>query len=823
MLRAGADPNLDVTEGFTPLMLACTLGDTNIVRALLDAPGINPNARNQAGETTFHVAVRYGALPAVLLLLSHNNINITAVTGNGCTALHLAAARDDLVMLAMLLTDGRFAINQQSADGLTPLMTAVQQERLANICLLLNRPEIEVNTQDRRGFSALHYAVLGSNPHILAELLAVSGILINATDHTGSTPLHLAAGSGRIEQARALLAMPAIAVNQTLPNGMTPLHIAARQGDVTMVRALINADGIALNAAVPGLSFTPLHVAALWGYAEVVRLLVNQEGVDLHARAHHNETVLHLAATGGHAEVLEAVIATGRADINAGAQQNNTALHFAAANGSVQAVKVLMDAPGIHLNAINMNGNTALCLAMHNKKMHAVLALLDNPKVDPNGALPLLFFDQPPLNFLMFRAGMELRPIPDSTQLNQVRVDIMKRWAAFSPEDGAPNRLLTSKTHFTIGTLLIQMPRPSDDPCYQDAPFHFALALEQAEQAHGGYSPFVQQCAQWLLASSDAGTFNIGGIALPRREIEDMAQATGNYLLEGDLQRVVHDHWQANVHQGGFLMRGRDILERLVQHDRTQGSDASASTVVNAMLASIDQAIPANAATPRMKQMLQAFEPDNAQVLQRIRHETKQAMTAAIAGAPQAEQAMLRLQWRAQLMRYGLHQTVLRVEPVDEGGLHTTAPETLRLLHGYVQSRAEPLRISLQNALLERLHDIGADEDVCNTGCVQRLLDTPAGIDPALMAREPGSAVIRDEINSIAGRINNAFDDEYKLSYTDPAEPEPVPHDPVLEDTVKAGILEQTVIDDLIRRRGWSRQPVQAELNKVMESMKDAR
>lgn len=91
-----------------------------------------------------------------------------------------------------------------------------------------------------------------------------------------------------------------------------------------------------------------------------------------------------------------------------------------------------------------------------------------------------------------------------------------------------------------------------------------------------------------------------------------------------------------------------------------------------------------------------------------------------------------------------------------ETRLLTDLPSVLSVLWTYIQQHANPdIQRSLRNALVTRLVEIRT-ETPCNTGCLERLLDVPSGIDHELNVFNNPQA-IREDVERIAARVNAQF------------------------------------------------------------------
>ncbi|MEY3201899.1 MAG: hypothetical protein RIR70_1449 [Pseudomonadota bacterium] len=85
----------------------------------------------------------------------------------------------------------------------------------------------------------------------------------------------------------------------------------------------------------------------------------------------------------------------------------------------------------------------------------------------------------------------------------------------------------------------------------------------------------------------------------------------------------------------------------------------------------------------------------------------------------------------------GLDFMLSQCEPVNEAGLVTDIVEVLIQVWTYASRHADPgIRQNLMSAFVDRLVDIH-HERPCATGCVQRLLQVPEGVDPTFSSDLP--------------------------------------------------------------------------------------
>lgn len=90
--------------GLTPLHLACHSGQENLVRLLLNYPGVQvDSAAENTGMIPLHLAAMHGHIPIVGLLLSKSSAQIDIRDKKGRNALMLAAANGHEEMTALLV------------------------------------------------------------------------------------------------------------------------------------------------------------------------------------------------------------------------------------------------------------------------------------------------------------------------------------------------------------------------------------------------------------------------------------------------------------------------------------------------------------------------------------------------------------------------------------------------------------------------------------------------------------------------------------------------------------------------------------------------
>jgi uncharacterized protein len=227
LLAAGALPNTQHPDnGQTALIVASTMGNTDIVEALLEN-GADPNIRDGNSFTALHAAVRdsdYGtdrggrvsAAATVKVLLAHGadpnaRLNqkgrqsvraVNEIAFQGATPLALAAEVNSLDAIKELVKAGADP-NIATEQGTTPLMLAagagtdvqrmrsVEERTLAlETAKFLIGQGVDVNAVGQFGWTALHCATYQGLNDVI-EFLVSKGAKIDAFDKLGQTPLSI--------------------------------------------------------------------------------------------------------------------------------------------------------------------------------------------------------------------------------------------------------------------------------------------------------------------------------------------------------------------------------------------------------------------------------------------------------------------------------------------------------------------------------------------------------------------------------------------------------------------------------------------------------
>lgn len=257
MLDAGVPVDSANDVGVTPLMVAASQGDADIVGMLLRRQA-NPNAKDLSGRSALYYAIQARKLAAVQSLLPLvSDFQTSAVDGRD---LFTVALETDDPSISDALLERLPAGLDWTSGSRASLLAALEADRKDQVRLLLSKhrtaPTREGGTVPLIAYTiasdeaSLFQTLLacGSDPNILIpktaekdflSLLKSKYIRNYIQDETGINLLMLAAGLGRTDYVRALLDAGADRNRSTPHEKMLPLYFAAWTGNWRCVQLLL--------------------------------------------------------------------------------------------------------------------------------------------------------------------------------------------------------------------------------------------------------------------------------------------------------------------------------------------------------------------------------------------------------------------------------------------------------------------------------------------------------------------------------------------------------------------------------------------------------
>lgn len=376
-------------KGFTPLLNAAYMGNTEAVQTLLDL-GATPDAADNEGFNALHSAAEQGYVKVVELLLA-KGAKPDVPNGTGRTAMDCAAIGGHHEIVTRLLDAGAVVEGLPEAVT-TPVSTAARQGHPKTLAILLERGGKAGSSSKTDGATPLIRAAAGpefSNSALKApgsqasptgtagdytqcvRLLLDHGANTKAAMHDGTTALHAAANFNATESLKLLISA-GIPVDILDHKAFTPLHRAAQRDSAEAARELLDRGA---KPAHPLNPTSPLHTAAAAGSDKVAELLL-ERGADPNLRDGRSITPLHWAVSMGHPAMV-ALLAKHKADLAARDFAYNTPLHCAVISGKPEIVRALLNA-GADPALRNVEGATALDYAIA-RQLDSIIAILSSP------------------------------------------------------------------------------------------------------------------------------------------------------------------------------------------------------------------------------------------------------------------------------------------------------------------------------------------------------------------------------------------------------------------------------------------------------------
>ncbi|NXW85436.1 ANR16 protein, partial [Alopecoenas beccarii] len=239
LLERGASVDCLKKADWTPLMMACTRKNLEVIKALVEH-GANPLLKNKDGWNCFHIASREGHPQVLRYLLDVSPSSWDTESTIKRTPLHTAAANNSV---QAFLVSPRCQYKPDSRDkcGVTPFMDAIQNGHVNIARLLLEKHQACPTAVDALGAQALHRAAVTAQDEAIRFLISELGIDVNerATD-VQLTALHYAAKEGHTHTIQTLLSLGADVHTKDGKN-RSALHAACAGQQADAARILLSA------------------------------------------------------------------------------------------------------------------------------------------------------------------------------------------------------------------------------------------------------------------------------------------------------------------------------------------------------------------------------------------------------------------------------------------------------------------------------------------------------------------------------------------------------------------------------------------------------
>ncbi|XP_029471369.1 ankyrin repeat domain-containing protein 16 isoform X2 [Rhinatrema bivittatum] len=209
LLDKGAQIDCLKRADWTPLMMACTRKNLEVIKDLVDY-GASPLLKNKDGWSSFHIASREGDVQIIEYLLSVVPRIWDTESKIKRTPLHTAAMHGCLQAVAVLLERCHYEPDSRDSCGVTPFMDAIQNGHINIAHLLLEKHQVCYTAMDKLGAQPLHRAAVTAQDEAIRFLVTDLGVDVNTrATATQLTALHYAAKEGHAATVLTLLSLGA--------------------------------------------------------------------------------------------------------------------------------------------------------------------------------------------------------------------------------------------------------------------------------------------------------------------------------------------------------------------------------------------------------------------------------------------------------------------------------------------------------------------------------------------------------------------------------------------------------------------------------------
>ena len=330
---------LNSTIGNTPLHIACSQTNLDLVRFLMEEMNCSCCISNTLGELPLHIACtklsRYNSTknPMVFLIIKLvSNCDVDSVTKKGTTALHIVCEHGTHEVIEYLIQTKKCKTAIQDNNGNTPLHIICRngQNGTDILNLLCEADQSSQVVQNNDGELPLHIACSHNSLYLIQK---VSNCNVNTTTTSGNTALHLACfrdawdrytHTEYMQTIQYLTEKKQCSVKIQNNKGKVPLHIACEKNSLAMVKLVSECD---VNLQTEN-GDSPIHIACRGQDTSIIIFLVNTKHCNLTTPNKSNELPIHIACSKHPLDVVK-LISKGNVDVNSQTQTGDTPLHIA--------------------------------------------------------------------------------------------------------------------------------------------------------------------------------------------------------------------------------------------------------------------------------------------------------------------------------------------------------------------------------------------------------------------------------------------------------------------------------------------------------------
>ena len=353
----GADVNAINNRGQTALWFACTDGQNNFVKVLLDA-GADPNIADKYGDSCLHAAINGQCNTETMQKMVDQGADVNVINKDGATPLLLACSIAQAESVALLLSLGADP-NMADADGETSILNAIEGYCSVQTMQKLIDDGASVNAINNKGLTALLKACAYRQMDVVNVLLE-AGADPTIVDDVHYSSLHAAVdGRCSLDTLQALIDHGAH-IDAKRKDGTNALLRACSTGQSESVIFLLEA-GANVKIVKPD-GNTCLHAAVDGNCRKAALQKIIQSGVSVDAANNKGQTALISACYTASTDSVKFLLESA-ADPNISDPEGYTSLHAAVRGCCINETLLEIIKHKAYLDAQNKTGQTALLLA----------------------------------------------------------------------------------------------------------------------------------------------------------------------------------------------------------------------------------------------------------------------------------------------------------------------------------------------------------------------------------------------------------------------------------------------------------------------------
>jgi ankyrin repeat protein len=235
-------------DKYTPLHMAVVAKKIDSVKILLQSDKININLQDKYGYTPLMLANYLNQTEIIEELLKPRAFGIAidlnlADSEGQCTVLHRAVAYNNTAALQLLLecksAKVPLDLNPITKDNETPFQVAYYSNNIKMLQLLLTHEKIVNFSHPTDGYTPLHYAAY-NNDSVLMNMLLSANAEVNIKNKNGQTPLYLASREGSVDIVKSLLESKKVNLSQDEKESISSLFTSAKNGHIKIIKMLLS-------------------------------------------------------------------------------------------------------------------------------------------------------------------------------------------------------------------------------------------------------------------------------------------------------------------------------------------------------------------------------------------------------------------------------------------------------------------------------------------------------------------------------------------------------------------------------------------------------